>query len=139
MAENEELMIRKIDGDLFELFWQTYGHRIQLNKDFIKEVFLAVDIKYKQTISDSSISDALLKNVGIYDMVNYICAEHKFHLSLAKPEMKEELEKDSGYFKQLVNICYDKLFVNELRSVAASLSAFHPSKSANSISKSHKW
>ena len=117
MAENEELMIRKIDGNLFELFWQTYGQQIQLNKEFIKEVFLAVDIKYKQTISDSSISDALLKNVGIYDMVNYICAEHRFHLSITKTELKDELEKDSNYFKQLVNICYDKLFVNELRSI----------------------
>ena len=119
MADNEELMIRKIDGNLFELFWQTYGEKLQLNKDFIKEVFLAVDIKYKQTISDSSISDALLKNVGVFDMVNYICAEHKFHLSLTKPELRDDLEKDSKYFNQLVGICYDKLFVNELRSIEA--------------------
>ena len=94
MADNEELMIRQIDGNLFEVFWQSYGSKINLNKSFIKEVFLAVDIKYKNTISDSSMADALLKNVGIFDMVNFICAEHRFHLDITKPELREALEKD---------------------------------------------
>ena len=62
-------------------------------------------------------SDALLKNIGVYDMVNYICAEHVFHASLLKPEARDELEKDKNYFTQLVNICYDKLIVNEYRSI----------------------
>lgn len=116
MTDNEE-MIRKIDGNLFEVFWDTYGNKVGLNKAFIKDVFLAVDIKYKNLISDSSVSDALLKNVGIYDMVNYICAEHRFHLSITKPELREALEKDGVYFNQLVTICYDKLITNEFRSV----------------------
>lgn len=117
MVEKEDKMITQIDENLFELFWSTYGEKINLNKDFIKKVFLAVDIKYKKTISDSSISDALLKNVGIYDMVNYICAEHRFHLNIIKPELKDKVESDEKYFNQLVNICYDKLFINEFRSV----------------------
>ena len=50
-------------------------------------------------------------------MVNYICAEHRFHLSITKPELREELEKDNMYFNQLVTICYDKLITNEFRSV----------------------
>ena len=116
MTDNEE-MIKKIDGNLFEVFWDTYGSKVGLNKTFIKDVFLAVDIKYKTLISDSSVADALLKNVGIYDMVNYICAEHRFHLSITKPELREELEKDNMYFNQLVTICYDKLITNEFRSV----------------------
>ena len=99
MTDNEE-MIKKIDGNLFEVFWDTYGSKVGLNKTFIKDVFLAVDIKYKTLISDSSVADALLKNVGIYDMVNYICAEHRFHLSITKPELREELEKDNMYFIQ---------------------------------------
>ena len=119
MADNEELMIRQIDGNLFEVFWQSYGSKINLNKSFIKEVFLAVDIKYKNTISDSSMADALLKNVGIFDMVNFICAEHRFHLDITKPELRESLEKDDKYFMQLVNMCYDKLFINEFRSIDA--------------------
>lgn len=116
MTDNEE-MIKKIDGNLFEVFWDTYGSKVGLNKTFIKDVFLAVDIKYKTLISDSSVADALLKNVGIYDMVNYICAEHRFHLSITKPELREKLEKDNMYFNQLVTICYDKLITNEFRSV----------------------
>ena len=113
----EENMITQIDENLFEVFWNQYGERINLNKEFIKKVFLSVDLKYKKLISDSSVSDALLKNVGIFDMVNYICAEHKFHLSVVKPEMRENLEKDAKYFNQLVSICYDKLIINEFRSV----------------------
>ena len=49
MTDNEE-MIRKIDGNLFEVFWDTYGNKVGLNKAFIKDVFLAVDIKYKNWI-----------------------------------------------------------------------------------------
>lgn len=116
MPNNEEMII-KIDGNLFEVFWSTYGQRLNLNKDFIKKVFLAVDIKYKNLISDSSVSDVLLKNIGVFDMVNYICAEHKFHLGLTKMERWQEIENDEKYFNQLVKICYDKLIVNEFRSV----------------------
>lgn len=116
MPSNEEMII-KIDGNLFEVFWSTYGERLNLNKEFVKKVFLAVDIKYKNLISDSSVSDVLLKNIGVFDMVNYICAEHKFHLSLAKKERWQEIENDEKYFNQLVTICYDKLIINEFRSV----------------------
>lgn len=117
MDTHEDKMITQIDENLFEVFWSTYGDKINLNKPFIKKVFLAVDIKYKKIISDSSISDALLKNVGIYDMVNYICAEHKFHLSIIKPELRAKVEEDEKYFNQLVSICFDKLIINEFRSV----------------------
>lgn len=113
----EELMISKIDENLFEVFWNQYGSRINLNKDFIKRVFLSVDLKYKKLISDSSVSDALLKNIGIFDMVNYICAEHMFHLSMVAPDKRLSLEQDQKYFKQLVSICYDKLIINEFRSI----------------------
>ena len=116
MPTSEEMII-KLDGNLFEVFWNTYGEHIKLNKEFIKRVFLAVDIKYKNRISDGSVADALLKNVGVFDMVNYICAEHKFHLSMFKPETWNDLENDEKYFNQLVNICYDKLFINEFRSI----------------------
>lgn len=116
MTDNQE-MIKKIDGNLFDVFWETYKNKLNLNKDFIKEVFLAVDLKYKELISDSSVSDALLKNVGIFDMVNYICAEHIFHLSITKPELKSQLELDNKYFNQLVSICYDKLITNEFSGV----------------------
>ena len=116
MPTSEEMII-KLDGNLFEVFWNTYGEQLKLNKEFIKRVFLAVDIKYKNRISDGSVADALLKNVGVFDMVNYICAEHKFHLSMFKPETWQDLENDEKYFNQLVNICYDKLFINEFRSI----------------------
>ena len=116
MNNNDEMIIQ-LDGNLFEIFWDTYGANLKLNKEFIKKVFLAVDIKYKNTISDSSVSDALLKNVGVFDMVNYICAEHRFHLGMVKPENIEKLEQDQNYFNQLVSIVYDKLVVNEFRSV----------------------
>lgn len=116
MSASEEMII-KLDGNLFEVFWNTYGEQLKLNKEFIKRVFLAVDIKYKNRISDGSVADALLKNVGVFDMVNYICAEHKFHLSMFKPETWQDLENDEKYFNQLVNICYDKLFINEFRSI----------------------
>ena len=116
MPTSEEMII-KLDGNLFEVFWNTYGEQLKLNKEFIKRVFLAVDIKYKNRISDGSVADALLKNVGVFDMVNYICAEHKFHLSMFKPETWNNLENDEKYFNQLVNICYDKLFINEFRSI----------------------
>lgn len=117
MPENNDRMITQIDENLFEVFWETYGERLNLKKDFIKKVFLAVDVKYKHLIADSSVTDALLKNIGIFDMVNYICAEHIFHLGLIKPEMRDSLESDENYFKQLVNVCYDKLIINEFRSV----------------------
>ena len=116
MNNNDEMIIQ-LDGNLFEIFWDTYGANLKLNKEFIKKVFLAVDIKYKNTISDSSVSDALLKNVGVFDMVNYVCAEHRFHLGMVKPENIEKLEQDQNYFNQLVSIVYDKLVVNEFRSV----------------------
>lgn len=114
---DQNKIIIQIDENLFEMFWETYNNKLNLNKDFIKRVFVAVDIKYKKLIADSTVSDALLKNVGVYDMVNYICAEHVFHTSLIKPEAREELEKDKNYFNQLVNICYDKLIINEYRSI----------------------
>ena len=117
MPNNQQEMILQLDSNLFEVFWTTYGAKLNMNKAFVKKVFLAVDLKYKNLISDSSVSDALLKNVGIFDMVNYICAEHKFHLSLAKPEKWEEIESDEKYFAQLVSICYDKLIINEYRSI----------------------
>lgn len=116
MPTSDEMIIQ-LDGNLFELFWKSYGDKIKLNKEFIKKVFLAVDIKYKNKISDGDVSDALLKNVGVFDMVNYVCAEHKFHLSMFKVETWNDLENDEKYFNQLVNICYDKLIVNELRSI----------------------
>ena len=116
MPTSEEMII-KLDGNLFEVFWNTYGEQLKLNKEFIKRVFLAVDIKYKNRISDGSVADALLKNVGVFDMVNYICAEHRFHLSMFKPQTWQDLENDEKYFNQLVNICYDKLFINEFRSI----------------------
>ena len=47
MTDNQE-MIKKIDGNLFDVFWETYKNKLNLNKDFIKEVFLAVDLKYKE-------------------------------------------------------------------------------------------
>lgn len=116
MPSNQE-MILQLDSNLFEVFWNTYGEKINLNKAFVKKVFLAVDLKYKNLIGDSSVSDVLLKNVGIFDMVNYICAEHRFHLSLASPEKWVEIENDEKYFSQLVSICYDKLIINEFRSI----------------------
>ena len=119
MPNKDDLMINQINENLFEVFWSTYGNKIKLNKEFIKKVFLAVDIKYKKLISESSVSDALLKNLGIYDMVNYICAEHSFHLSLVKDDVKEKIEQDQNYFNQLVNVCYDKLIINEFRSIEA--------------------
>lgn len=114
---DQNKIIIQIDENLFEMFWETYNNKLNLNKDFIKKVFIAVDVKYKKLIADSTVSDALLKNIGVYDMVNYICAEHVFHASLLKPEARDELEKDKNYFTQLVNICYDKLIVNEYRSI----------------------
>ena len=116
MPSNQE-MILQLDSNLFEVFWNTYGEKINLNKAFVKKVFLAVDLRYKNLIGDSSVSDVLLKNVGIFDMVNYICAEHRFHLSLASPEKWVEIENDEKYFSQLVSICYDKLIINEFRSI----------------------
>lgn len=114
---NEQEMILQLDSNLFEVFWNTYGAKLNLNKAFIKKVFLAVDLKYKNLIGDSSVSDALLKNVGIFDMVNYVCAEHKFHLTLTNPEKWGDLEKDEKYFSQLVSVCFDKLIINEFRSI----------------------
>ncbi len=114
---DQNKIIIQIDENLFEMFWETYNNKLNLNKDFIKKVFIAVDVKYKKLIADSTVSDALLKNIGVYDMVNYICAEHVFHASLLKPEARDELENDKNYFTQLVNICYDKLIVNEYRSI----------------------
>ncbi len=114
---NEDKMISQIAKNLFEVFWDTYGDKIQLNKDFIKKVYIAVDLKYKKLIADSTVSDALLKNIGVFDMANYICAEHKFHLSIVKDEYKSKLETDEKYFRQLVNICYDKLIINEFRGI----------------------
>ena len=116
MPSNQE-MILQLDSNLFEVFWNTYGEKINLNKAFVKKVFLAVDLRYKNLIGDSSVSDVLLKNVGIFDMVNYICAEHRFHLSLASPEKWVEIENDEKYFSQLVSVCYDKLIINEFRSI----------------------
>ena len=116
MPSNQE-MILQLDSNLFEVFWNTYGEKINLNKAFVKKVFLTVDLRYKNLIGDSSVSDVLLKNVGIFDMVNYICAEHRFHLSLASPEKWAEIENDEKYFSQLVSICYDKLIINEFRSI----------------------
>lgn len=117
MDLDQNKIIMQIDENLFEMFWQSYGNKLNFNKEFIKKVFLAVDIKYKTLIADSTVSDALLKNIGVFDVVNYICAEHVFHTSLVKPDQKEALENDEKYFNQLVNICYDKLIVNEYRSI----------------------
>jgi len=111
-------LIAQLDENLFEIFWEGYGKVINLNKDFIKKVFLAVDIKYKSVISSSDDKvDALLKNVSVFDTINYICAEHKFHLNLINKERVNELENDEKYFNQLVGICYDKLIVNEFKNV----------------------
>ncbi len=115
--EKENAMIYQIDENLFEVFWDTYKDKLNLNKDFIKKVFLAVDLKYKNIIAEATVSDALLKNVSVYDMVNYICAEHYFHLAMIKAELKSSLENDENYFKQLVNICFDKLIINEFGNV----------------------
>ena len=49
MPNNEE-MILQLDANLFEVFWSTYGSKININKDFVKKVFLAVDLKYKNLI-----------------------------------------------------------------------------------------
>lgn len=117
MEINEDRIILKIDENLFEVFWQTYGEKLNLNKEFIKKVFIMVDERYKKLIADSTVSDALLKNVSVFDMVNYICAEHRFHLSIIKPELKCQLENDEKYINQLVNICYDKLIINEYQSI----------------------
>ena len=117
MDLDQNKIIMQIDENLFEMFWQSYGNKLNFNKEFIKKVFLAVDIKYKTLIADSTVSDALLKNIGVFDVVNYICAEHVFHTSLVKPDQREALENDEKYFNQLVNICYDKLIVNEYRSI----------------------
>ncbi|MCI5744696.1 MAG: DUF5677 domain-containing protein [Erysipelotrichaceae bacterium] len=118
MSENKQTtMITQISENLFEVFWSTYSNSINLNKEFIKKVFLAVDLKYKKRIADSSVTDALLKNVGVFDMVFYICAEHRFHLQLVKDEYKNQIEQDEKYFQQLVNVVYDKLIINEFRSV----------------------
>ena len=119
MPKTDDAMINQINENLIEVFWSTYGKKINLNKEFIKKVFLSVDIKYKKLISESTVSDALLKNIGIYDMVNYICAEHSFHLSLLTEDVKAKIEQDENYFTQLVNICYDKLIINEFRSIEA--------------------
>ena len=119
MPNADDAMINQINENLFEVFWSTYGNKINLNKAFIKKVFLSVDIKYKKLIAESTVSDALLKNIGIYDMVNYICAEHSFHLSLLTDDVKAKIEQDENYFNQLVNICYDKLIINEYRSIEA--------------------
>ena len=42
MEEYEDKMIAQIDGKLFDVFWSTYGKKINLNKDFIKKVFLTL-------------------------------------------------------------------------------------------------
>lgn len=118
--DKDELMINQIDANLFEVFWNIYGEKINLNKEFIKKVFLAVDLRYKRFISDSSVSDALLKNIAVYDMIQYICAEHRFHLSLVNSEKYTQIEQDEIYFKQLVSICYDKLLFNEYSNVNSS-------------------
>ena len=117
MDENQNKLIIQIDENLFEVFWNTYGANLKLNKEFIKKVFIAVDIKYKTLIADSTVTDVLLKNVGVFDMINYICAEHVFHSNLLKAELKDKLESDENYFNQLVNICYDKLIINEYRGI----------------------
>ena len=66
MPNNQQDMILQLDSNLFQVFWTTYGAKLNMNKAFVKKVFLAVDLKYKNLISDSSVSDALLKNVGIF-------------------------------------------------------------------------
>ena len=71
MPSNQE-MILQLDSNLFEVFWNTYGEKINLNKAFVKKVFLAVDLRYKNLIGDSSVSDVLLKNVGIFDLERFI-------------------------------------------------------------------
>ena len=58
--EKENAMIYQIDENLFEVFWDTYKDKLNLNKDFIKKVFLAVDLKYKNIIAEATVSDALL-------------------------------------------------------------------------------
>jgi len=115
--EKEELIINKIDDNLFELYWDTYGKNNPLNKAFIKKVFLKVDARYKKIIADASVKAALVKNVGIYDTINYICAEHKFHLALVKKDMIEAFENDENYFNQLTNIVLDKMVINEFDNV----------------------
>ena len=41
---NEQEMILQLDSNLFEVFWNTYGAKLNINKAFIKKVFLAVDL-----------------------------------------------------------------------------------------------
>lgn len=49
MNQSNQLILG-IDSSLFDVFWNTYGKKSNLNYDFIKKVFLAVDLKYKNFI-----------------------------------------------------------------------------------------
>ena len=37
MPKTDDAMINQINENLFEVFWSTYGKKINLNKEFIKK------------------------------------------------------------------------------------------------------
>ena len=60
---DQNKIIIQIDENLFEMFWETYNNKLNLNKDFIKRVFVAVDIKYKKLLKYYNI---IIKIIKVY-------------------------------------------------------------------------
>ncbi len=116
MNQSNQLILG-IDSSLFDVFWNTYGKKSNLNYDFIKKVFLAVDLKYKNFISDNSLQHIILKNLNVYDIAFYVCEEHLFYKRFLKEEDFLKLEKDENYGKELVQLVFDKLIYNDFENV----------------------
>lgn len=111
--DNNDKIILNIDANLFEVFWEVYGKNISLKKEFVKKIFLMVDIKYKKFISETSISSIVLKNLNVYDIAYYVCEEHSFNIRFIPKEKIEGLENDDNYINDLVKMVYDKLVYND--------------------------
>ena len=115
--DKEDQLILEIDANLFDAFWNTYGKKSHLTYEFIKKIFLSVDLKYKNFISNRSLQNIILKNLNVTDIAFYVCEEHLFHKKFFKDEDLKKLENSEQYAQELIQLVFDKLIYNDFDNV----------------------
>ncbi len=115
--DKEDQLILEIDANLFDAFWNTYGKKSHLTYEFIKKIFLSVDLKYKNFISNRSLQNIILKNLNVTDIAFYVCEEHLFHKKFFKDEDLKKLENNEQYAQELIQLVFDKLIYNDFDNV----------------------
>lgn len=115
--DNQDLILVKLDSQLFDVFWTLFKDKINLNYDFIKDIFIKVDINYKKFLSESDEKTILLKSLSIYQIALYTCEEHYYNTSNLSQEEIIELEKKPQYISLLVKMIFDKLIYNDFDNI----------------------